>query len=90
MSASCAHLPTEETVKSPLTRVEILWLVGWLHGQRLHFPHLTGLQEYGGNGVEVAITRECDEEVKEQLFAVLEDFRPIMVQTWNRGHHLLM
>lgn len=65
VSASCAHLPTGEAVKSPLTRVEILWLVGWLHGQRLHFPHLTGLQEYRGNGMEVAVTRECDEEVKE-------------------------
>lgn len=40
--------------------------------------------------MKVAVAGKGDEEVKEQLFAVLKDFRPIMVQTWNRGHNLLM
>lgn len=64
-TASWRHLPTGDAVTPLLTRVQIFWLVSWLHGEGLGFPHLSGLQEHGGNGVEVAVAGEGDEEVKE-------------------------
>lgn len=34
--------------------------------------------------MKIAIAREGNQEVKKQFFAVFKDFRPVMVQTWNK------
>lgn len=34
--------------------------------------------------MKIAVAREGGREVKKQFFAVFEDFRLVMVQTWNK------
>lgn len=34
--------------------------------------------------MKAAVARQGNQEVQQKLFAMLKDFRPVMVQTWNK------
>lgn len=66
------------------TCVQVFRLIAGLDGQSLVVAHLPGEQQDGSNDLEVVVAGEGDEEVEKEALAVLEHFRSVVIQTFQK------
>lgn len=75
---------------SLLTRGQILRLRAGFARQGLGSVELAGLQQDRGDGLEVAVAGQGDEQVEEETLAVLEDLRTVVIHAWREERRRLV